>query len=163
MIGSTLAVIIIGISASSLISLGKATTGAGNYADMNFRSRMVLEKFGADIRAGSSVIAFTDSRFEFNYLDSSNIEQTVVYEYNSGDKKLYRTEGGVTRSILENLSEFELDYFNLRLVDVPTGSSTNSVKGVRVDARMEQKVVTLGTSNEILSARFMMRNRLVSN
>ena len=154
---------VVAISSSSLITLGKASTGIGNYAEMNYQARHVLEEFGSDVRMGSMVELFTATRFEFKYIDSSNTEQSVTYEYVSSDSTLYRSENGTTIPILQNLASFEFDYFNLNLQEVAIGNSALEVKGVRVSARMEQKVVSLANTNEVLSARFMMRNRLVGN
>jgi|GEM_PF-2630589 len=163
LVATVLSVIVMAISATSLITIGKASAGVDNYSEMNFQSRLVLEKFGSDVRMGSTVDAFTASRFDFKYIDSTNTEKSVVYEYIPADATLYRTEDATTIAVLQNLTNFSFDYFNLNLNEVPVGNSNLEVKGVRVSARMEQKVVSIGNSNEVLSARFMMRNRLVGN
>ena len=74
--------------------------------------------------------------------------------------KLTRIYDGSSEVLLEDVDRFALSYF-----DLTRGATTNalSVKEVQIEAILLKEVLTINNTDEIISARFMLRNRRVSS
>ncbi|MBK1879940.1 PilW family protein [Pelagicoccus mobilis] len=155
--------LVLAASTGSLLFLAKSTRGLGNYQEMNMASRFALEDFGSDARMTSDVNSASDSRVSIEVYNSSGSTDTIVYSYDADAGTFSRTEGGVTRVLLEDVITLSLNYFNLSGVALDSSPNPLEVKEIQLQAEMYREVMQIGNTNEIISARFMMRNRRVSS
>lgn len=156
----TLSGLVLAASTGSLLFLAKTTKGLGNYQEMNMASRFTLEDFGSDARMTMDVNSATSSSVSLEVYDSTGGVSTVVYTYDATAGTFSRTVGGTTKVLLKDVSSLNLVYYNLH------GDSTTTaleVKEIQLQAEMRRDVLSISNTNEIISARFMMRNRSVSS
>lgn len=150
----------LGVAASCLNLLGRNSVAVGNYADMNASSRRALERFATDVRMAVDVIVSSKTALVFwRYNDSFNLVR-VGYWYDASKGEVYRIFDGKISTVLMDVDAFGFEYY-----DLTHSSTTNalSVKEVEINASLERKVMNISNTNEIISARFMMRNRQVSS
>ncbi len=160
----TLSGIVLAISVGSLLFLAKTTKGLGNYQEMNLSSRFTLEDFGSDARMTVDVNSATASAVSLDVYDATGGISTVVYSYDADAGTFSRTTGGVTRVVLKDVQSLELVYFNLSGVKDTDGTiNPLEVKEIQLQAEMQRDIMSIKNTNEIISARFMMRNRAVSS
>lgn len=163
MVGMGLAALVLGISMGSLLFMSKSTAGFGNYHHMNMTSRMALDTFASDARMTVDVNSVSDSGCSLEVYNASGGMDTVVYLYNADSGEFSRSvNGGAGDVLLEDVEFLDLDYFNIK----PTDNATTiplEVKEIQLQATLRRNVLSVGNTNEIISARFMMRNRAVSN
>jgi prepilin-type N-terminal cleavage/methylation domain-containing protein len=74
-----------------------------NYADMNQRSQLALDKMAKDIRQARSLTAYTTNSLTF--LDVSN--NTLKYKFDATKGTLARISGGVTTTFLTNCDSLQ--------------------------------------------------------
>lgn len=160
----TLCGIVLAASTGSLLFLAKTTKGLGNYQEMNMSSRFTLEDFGSDARMTVDINSATASAVSLEVYDASGGISTVVYAYDADAGTFSRTAGGSTDVILKDVQTLNLVYFNLYGVKDDDGSiNPLEVKEIQLQAEMQRSVLSIKNTNEIISARFMMRNRSVSS
>ncbi len=160
MIAITLCGVVLAVSTGSMLFLAKATKGLGNYQGMNMASRFALEDFGSDARMTKDVNYANASSMSLEVYDSSGGLTTVIYRYDSSEGTFSRVIGSTTEVILEDVESLSLVYYNLH------GNATTTeleIKEVQLQAEMRRNVLSIKNTNEIISARFMMRNRSVSS
>jgi len=136
--------------------LGKGSESVVSYAEMNGQSRKLLYSLGRDVRGAEDVKVANANRFEVVDLDGNRI----LYDYDANGDKLTRTENGDTQVILSNVAECRFRYYTFRQVET---SRPVEVKHVQLQARMRRPILSITTSDDIVTARFMMRNHEVSN
>jgi len=160
LIVTTLCGLVLAVSTGSLLFLAKSTQGLGNYQEMNMTSRFALEAFGSDARMTDDVNSVSSSQVSLEVYNSSGGTDTVVYAYDADEGVFSRTQNGTTKSILEDVQSLSFVFYNLN------GSETTNlieIKEIQLRAEMQRTVLTLDNTNEIISARYMMRNRSVSS
>ena len=179
--GFTLAEVIVATTISGFVLASMVGTfvvfaiGAnsiGAYTEMSKDSRYVLEYFARDMRAAEDVSTATDSKLivEMPASGSFYSGSTVTYEYVGDAKLLFRIEEDSSGNelsneiLLEGVERFIFSYFNPLgdSISTSTESILLSVKSVQVDAEMLRDVSRSEATDYIISARFMMRNRPVT-
>lgn len=161
LIATTLGGIVLAIATGSLLFLSKTAAGYGNYQHMNMTSRTALEAFASDARMTKDVNSATATAASFEVSNSAGSTDTVVYAFDEAAGTFTRrVNGGPVHALLEDVESLTLTYFNLKLLET---TLPIEVKEVQLHAIMQRKVLRIGNTNEIISARFLMRNRAVSN
>lgn len=160
LIATSLGGLVLAVSVSSLLFLAKTSQGLGNYQEMNMASRFTLEDFGSDSRMSVDVNSASASSVSLQVYDTSGSTSTVVYTFDSNAGTFSRTADGRTDIILRDVKSLSLVYYNLH-GDVTT--TKLEIKEIQLQAEMQRKVLSVKNTNEIISARFMMRNRAVSS
>lgn len=73
-----------------------------NYVELDNYSRKALDQMSREIRQADKLVSGTDSRLEFQHTNATNgTTYNVIYEYNSADKRLRRTQGTQTTVLLQ--------------------------------------------------------------
>ena len=153
--------LIISVGLSALTFISQSSTSLSNYSIMSHQSRKVLEEFSRDIRMGYRINNATADILDFDIFGKAGTTSNIKYEYSAKDDKLFRTEdGGSKEEILDDLAAFQFNYFNLRKIQT---TAIISIKEVQIEGLMKKNSLVLTNTNYIISARFMMRNRSVSN
>ena len=153
--------LIISVGLTALTFISQSSTSLTNYSIMSRESRYALEEFARDIRMGYRVNDANINKLDFNIYGKAGTINKVVYTYEPTENKLYRSEdGGNKEEVLNDLTAFQFRFFNLR--KNPT-TAPISIKEVQIEGLMKKNALLVTNTNYIISARFMMRNRAVSN
>lgn len=160
LLAMTITGMILAASTGSLVFLAKSTKGIGNYQEMNMDSRFALEDFGSDARMTMEVITAGASILSLDVYNSTGGVSRIIYRFDQDAAALLRTVGGATEVVLEDVVSLNFIYYDLH--GNPT-TNVLSVKEVQIRTEMQRSVLRVTNTNEIISARFMMRNRSVSS
>jgi len=152
--------IIILMGVSSIVFITKSSASLSNYINMNQEGRVALETISRDIRMSMDVNSATPTQLSLDVYGKAGTTDAIIYTYVANEKTVYRSLNGTQIKVLEDVENFNFNYYDLRRQ--PTTSAI-SIKEVQMEAFMLRKTLSLDNSNYIISARFMMRNRPVSN
>lgn len=161
MISLTLGTLVLGMATGGLLFMSRSLTSLTHYTEMSQHSRIALELFGRDIRMATNVYTANNHTLSILRTDANNTTVLVDYVYNPQTKTFSQQTGNnAPQIILRDVDELEINYFTLR--GDPT-TNPLEVKEVQLEALMRRTALTVGATNYIISAQFMMRNRQVSN
>ncbi len=133
----------------------------------------MLDKFASDARMTVDVNEATSTMVSLDVYNSSGGLDTVVYSFEEGASSLSRTvyedqdmSSGVADVILENVIELDFTYFNM-IYDASSKELTETtklleIKEIQLEAVMRLTALNTINTNQIISARYMMRNKRVS-
>ena len=162
--------IVLAAATGSLVFLVRGSAGLANYHDMNLRSRLMLDKFASDSRMSENVNSATSTSVSLEVYNSSGGLDTVVYAFNSVAGTFKRTVypgGDVTKGyedvILENVTTLNFTYYTLLRTTLSEPVTLISIKEIQLDALMKLHALETVNTNQIISARYMMRNKKVSS
>lgn len=163
MVAMSLGLLIGGTIFSALIFMGKSTLGIANYSNMNTESRLGLEQFGRDVRSARDVVdGFSATAFTLVIprADGSG-DDLIRYEYRPDDPEmpLVRMEAASEQVLMNNVEELEFRYYNLQ-----GGAATVriEVKQIQLSLRMVRRAITIDNTEQVVSARYILRNKRVS-
>ena len=134
--------------------------------------RKALEVFAVDMRAAEDVTEATGDSVTIVYPDNDSFDGRVIrYDYDSDDSSFTRvsrdSDGNLVRKeeLLGGVEKVAFAYFDPlgNRLDSSTASLLLSIKSVQLDAKMVRGSVGPDATDYIISARFMMRNRPVTN
>lgn len=144
---------------SGLVFTSKSTCSLGNYSDMVRESTFFLETFAREVRMAEDVNAIGPSAFSMDVAFAGG-PKTIEYEYRAASETLVRTENGVESIVMSDVDWVDFKYYNVLNVETNT---LMEVKSVQMEAELEKRALDLVNTDHIISARFLMRNRTVSN
>ncbi len=165
--GFTLSEVLIAMSISSVFMSGitssymfifKSSLGMSQYMEMNTQSQIGLERFGRDMRMAVDVTTASSTQMTLQVQGESGT-RTVEYIYDSSSNSLNRVEGSWTLTVIGNIESLSFSYYNL------LGNTTTNpveVKKIKLEALLEKMVFEVKNTTNIVSAKFMLRNRKVS-
>ena len=82
---------------------------------MSRQSRFALEEFARDIRMGYRVNDANIYKLDFDIYGKAGTTSNIVYTYYPNENKLLRSEdGGADEEILDDLTNFQFNFYNLR-------------------------------------------------
>lgn len=160
LIATAIAAMILTVAASTVVTLAKGSRSLMNYTEMNTQSRHALDNLGLYLRSASDVHTATSTRLVIDRIDHAGNTEKIAYDYDPDARTLTMTRGGLARIILTDVDSLSFNYFTLR--QAPTLNPLE-VKHVQLEAELTRDVLSLTNHNYIISARFMLRNRRVSN
>lgn len=166
MVALTIGVMVLGIASGSLVFLARSSVAASNYQNMGTSGRKALEYFSSDARMTSDVLGiavYSGSKRAYAtvlqvYKEGGGTE-TIRYTYDSSGGTFTRVSPSGSTTLLSGVQRLFLTFYDIN------GNETDDLlaaKEVQLSAKMERKALTLDNTDEIISARFMMRNRIVS-
>lgn len=155
---------------SSFLFLARSGTNIRNYSDMESQARKALELFAEDVRQASSISWASNSSITLTVNT-----QPITYTFNSGNSNFTRShlDGGtlVTRVLISGVTPntFAFRAYTVSGVELPLVSGANltaagvNTKQLQISleaTRANQTVVS--ATNTVLSARFILRNKIVT-
>jgi len=155
---------------SSFLFLARSGTNIRNYSDMESQARKALELFAEDVRQASSISWASNSSITLTVNT-----QPITYTFNSGTSNFTRShlDGGslVTRVLISGVTTntFAFRAYTVSGVELPLVSGANltaagiNTKQLQISleaTRANQTVVS--ATNTVLSARFILRNKIVT-
>ncbi|WP_309400401.1 prepilin-type N-terminal cleavage/methylation domain-containing protein [Cerasicoccus maritimus] len=146
---------------STFIFMLRSSVSLGNYADMNRDGSYFLEKFGREIRMTEDVVAISTSSFTLD-IDNANSDETVTYTYDasSGNLIRYSDTNGTKEAMLNGISSLTIEYYNI-LGQITT--NINEVKAIQLRVDLTRDNMRSENTDHIISARYNMRNRIITN
>jgi prepilin-type N-terminal cleavage/methylation domain-containing protein len=162
MISASLSAFILAGVLSTFLVLGRSGANLRNYSDMESQARRGLELFAEDVRQASAIS--WDSEVQCTLTVNS---ASIVYAYNSGTSTFTRNGAAIITGITSGTfafsafnvagSEMELDTAAKRT----TASSSTKQLQITLEATRTNTTVVDAT-NTVLSARFILRNKIVT-
>lgn len=159
-IAMSIATLVMMAALSTMRFFGMSTSSLGNYTDMTLQTRVALERFGRDVRAADNASNLSDTSVTVRIPYLSSGQRMVTYALNKNNRTFTRTQGGNTRVILRDVEEIRLRYFD------SLGRETShpvDTKIIQLEGKMSRQNLTLHNTNNVISARYMMRNKTVGN
>jgi len=145
--------------------------GVAAYTEMSQQSRKALELFARDIRAAEDVTTATQYDLliqipEDTYYGGGTVQYTFDSEFGIYSRIVRDKFDAVTSNeiLLDGVAQFTFGFFDPlgQPLDYTQQSLLLSVKSVQIDAEMVRGVSRTEATDYIISARFMMRNRPVT-
>lgn len=156
---------------STFVFLGRSGLNIQNYNDMESQARKALEIFAEDVRQASSITwaSATSVQLTINTL-------TTTYSYNSTAKTFVKDAGLTTQRILiTGVTSFEFKGYTIignPITDFSTAAAlttaNRSTKQLQISLEAARYLDfasqrrNIAASNTVLSARFILRNKIVT-
>lgn len=172
LIGATLSSFILAGVISTFVFLGRSGLNVQHYNDMESQARRALEIFAEDVRQAST-ITWTDSKTVQLRVNLSD----VTYAYNSSSKAFTRTPGRTTPVdvLITGITTFEFKGYTITGNPITDFSSAaaltvanRSTKQLQISLEAARYLDfasqrrNIAASNTVLSARFILRNKIVT-
>lgn len=158
LIATSIIAVAMTVAYSAIIQLSRGAASVANYTELNQKTRVVLEQFGRDIRMGKNVTAVSDNGITMTTQGPTS-EVNVIYQYVPNTKTLFRTEEGTTRRMMWDIEEFKFVFYNILKQET---TNPLEVKEVQLEATAQRKVSQATNTQYIISAKYVMRNRVVA-
>jgi hypothetical protein len=145
--------------------------GVAAYTEMSQQSRKAMELFARDIRSADDVTAATPHNVLVDLPDGAYYGGgTAQYTFDQDlgiFSRIIRDASNLVSSneiLLDGVEQFAFGYFDPlgQPLSFDQASLLLSVKSVQIDAEMVRTVSRTEATDYIISARFMMRNRPVT-
>ncbi len=166
MIGAALSSFILAGVLSTFLFMGRSGTNVQNYSEMEAQARKSLEIFAEDVRQASAITWASSTTFTI-VVNSANID----YAYDSATAGFYRRAGGVTRKLISGITpgSFTFRAFNVAGSELPLATAadltaaSSSTKQLQISLECQRRNTTVvAATNTVLSARFILRNKVVT-
>lgn len=166
MLSTALSAVILTAVLSSFLFLGRSGATLQNYNDMESQSRQAMEIFAEDVRQASAITWNSENAFTI-VVNSANI----TYDYNSATGNFSRQDPSRTRNLITGIAagSFSFKAFKITGAELPLASISDrtdasiSTKQLQISLTASRSRSTIATTtNKVLSARFILRNKLVT-
>jgi len=161
--------VVIGISGliltavmTSLLLVGRNSLSTSDYVDFDDEARRGLELFAREVRMAEDVSNFSTSGVTLRVRDTESTTYNVTYSYIAQNRAFYRAYGTADqRLLIRDIASFEMKRYNLT-----RGPATNDLETKQL--QLQLRSVRSGgaralASNNVVSARYILRNKIVSN
>lgn len=155
----------------TFIVFASGSKGVAAYTEMSQQSRKALELFSRDVRAAEDVTIATQHNLlveipENDFYSGGSVQYAFDEEFQIYSR-IERDDSGTVLSneiLLDGVEQFTFGYFDPlgQSLDYSQESLLLSIKSVQIDAEMVRSVSQNEATDYIISARFMMRNRPVT-
>ena len=161
LIATTIAGVAMGAVLSSVLFIGRTCISTTDYTDMDAEARRALETFGRDVRMAQDINGYSNNGATLT-LPTNSGTTTVTYSYNPGNKTFYRNYGASNQTaLIRNIASFSLKRYTLQQTPAANDLET---KQLQLELRsVRSGPARASASNNVISARFIMPNKAVSN
>lgn len=165
LIGATLGTLILAGVLTAFLFLGRSGVGIQNYNDMESQARKSLELFAEDVRQASA-ITWNDTVTVTLNVNSA----PVIYTYVASAGTFYRRDASGTRALVTGVTAFAFKAYTItgtEITDLSSAAARTSASKVTKQLQLTLEAArarsTLATAtNTVLSARFILRNKVVT-
>ncbi len=173
MIAASLSVVVLAGVLSTALMIVRSGYRVEQYTDMENESRKSLEQFGQDVRMAQSV-AWHDANSLTLTLPvdaTGTATRTCTYTYDPSARTLARTTAGQTTILLSGIVDCTLMGFKINGDPTHTSATPaatwtvigNSTKQLQLSVSSRRsRSDSLTTSQKVISARFILRNKRVT-
>ncbi len=162
--------ILVGVLGTFLM-IGRDGYNAANYSVMEAEARRALETFSAEARMASNITWHSANSVTFRVAGASSYLVTYTYDNSTSGATaqcFYRLAGGPTSTtdkliLVRNVREFAFRRYKvINGVDY-TANNDLETKQIQITLRsVRTGVTTVATTNAVLSARVVLRNKVVT-
>jgi hypothetical protein len=141
--------------------IARSSMGIANYTDMNSGGRRGLDIFARDVRMArdiSDLAPIGQSKGTAMTLNMGD-GNVVRYEYRPQQRSFIRILNGEEQVLFREVDNLVLSRYNLLRSPALTDMET---KQIQLELLMVKSVLSRDTSKKIVSARYIMRNKKVS-
>jgi type II secretory pathway component PulJ len=177
LVAATLAAIVLAGVLAAFLMIGRTGYAASNYSEMDAQVRRALETFGADARRSADVRWHDRQSLTLMVVNSGTAASPVTYAYDSEAasptyRAFYRVPGDITstapRLVLVHhvAPDFAFARYKLEQPGVPdnTAATDLETKQLQVTLRTARTgATTVAATQTAISARYVLRNKRVSN
>ena len=152
--------------------LGRSGLLMRNYADMEVEARNAMETFAQDVRMSSAVVWNNANSVTLTVERSgSSIQATYTYYPSASGsiaaRTFVRTSGTTTDILVTDVRQFAFHAYSIDTSEVSLASissATNrATKQIQISLESQRSQNLLATStNKVISARFVLRNKSVT-
>jgi len=146
---------------SSLLYISRSSLSTTDYAGFDREARQGLEMFAREVRMASDVENFSANGVTLTVPTASSSYQ-VNYTYVPSRKAFYRAYGTADQKLLVQ----DVTAFSLRRYTLLQTTATNDLetKQLQLELRaLRSGGARITASNNVISARYILRNKIVSN
>jgi prepilin-type N-terminal cleavage/methylation domain-containing protein len=162
MVALTVITMVLAALFSSWGFVGRSTMALGHYVEMNSKGRVGLEIFARDVRRARDIAeGFNSTAMTLKMVDSDGVESTVRYFYDASGRTLVRQAGSWQdrEFIFKDVEWLEFSYFTTNN-ETPPDMVALETRLIQVELGMARQVQRRDTTKKIVSARYIMRNKL---
>lgn len=161
LVGIVIGSMLVAAVTSSFIFIAKSCVSLNDYSHLDLEARTAIDTFSREVRAAKDISGFSSSGMTLT-VPGAGGDYTVNYTYVVNDKTFYRAYGTSDQeALLTGVESLALKRFNLLN---NTASNDLETKQIQLDARtVRSGGVKFRVTNNVLSARFVMRNKVASN
>jgi Tfp pilus assembly protein PilW len=177
MVAATISTFVLAGVLSAFLLVGRSGFAASNYSEMESQMRVGLEVFGEEVRKATDIRWASDQCVTLFVATATNASTPVTYAYDSNQRSrthgcFYRVQGEpdstlprrvLVRHVAPDFAfqrfklEQDSDTENIARSDLETKQIQLTIRTTRSGA------TTVTTSQSALSARYILRNKRVSN
>ncbi len=162
MVSSAVSVFVLAGVISTFLFLSRSGVGLGQYNEMETQARRTYQLFGEDCRTATNA-AWTDA----NTLNLTVSGVTVTYHFDTATNQFVRIANGESTVIADEISAFAFKAFDINTQALDVAAAPTAIGGpakmIQVDLDLSrQEVTTTLTTQRLISARFVLRNKKVS-
>ena len=171
MVSAGLASFILVAVLGTFVMIGRDGYNAANYSIMEAEARRALETFSEEARMASNITWNSATSVTFTVAGSSSYRVTFAYDSaTSGDtaQSFYRQLGNPSttadrRVLVRNVTDFAFRRYKvINGVDYTTYNDLET-KQIQITLRsVRTGITTVATTNAVLSARVVLRNKVVT-
>jgi len=159
LLASAISLVLAGMLAMFFAFSLRSFAAMTNYADMNQRSQLALDKMSKDIRQARSLTAYSTNSLTF--LDANN--QTLQYTFDPSNGTLVRVSGATTTTYLTNCDALQFWIYQHTPISNAfqcyTPAAVTNARVIQVTWHCARKILgTKSTTESTESATLSLRN-----
>ena len=176
MVAATLSVLVLAGVLSSFLLIGRTGYNASAYSATEAEIRRGLETFAEDVRQASAIHWNSDQSITLTVPTATNATQLITYAYDgdtgSGTHQCFYRQPGPASSdeprrvlVHDVAPDFAFHRYKLEQAGVPDNTAANDLetKQIQLNLRaVRTGITTAATTQTAISARFLLRNKRVS-
>ncbi len=176
MVSASLATLVLAGVMSAFLFIGRTGFNAGNYSEMEAQTRRALDRFATDARRATAVQWHSSRQLTFTLPTAGTGTTRVTYAYDPRSvgataRSFYRYAGDAASAAPREVlvrgvdSDFAFQRFKLEQNGVTANAAANDLetKLIQVNLRpLRSGVTVVASSQPTLSARYLLRNKRVS-
>ncbi len=176
MLVMTLTVILTGAIFAAFGFVMRGSFAIANYSDMTSEGRRGLEVFARDVRQAADIIEFSEESLTLYLNPLEDDPYLVTYRYNESDRTFEREQDGEVQVLMRDIRrasgsqlEAPFRFRRFKVVRTPDGDDEANLamnhletKQLQLQLSMVKRVLARDTSEKVVSARYVMRNKKVT-
>lgn len=170
LIAMSLSTMIIAGVMTTFLSLSRTSLRMGSYNDMESETRKGLELFGRDARMANAIVWNSATDVSLT-VPTSGADETYRYAYNSTARTFTRTRttpsAAASQTLFTSVDSLDFKAYKINTATVDLSNLAQAAIDTKqiqltINSSRTNSTVALATAN-VLSARFILRNKKVTN
>jgi len=172
MVAAGLSTFILAGVLSAFLMLGRSSYAASGYSELEAQSRQALALFGDEARQALDVQWNSAQSITLTLPTATNATTLATYAYDSATRTFYRREGAADSSsprriLLCNVAaDFTFRRYKLEQSTTTDNTATSDLETKQIELSLRASrtgAITVASNQSALSARYILRNKRVSN